>query len=38
MDVMDNLQRDRETITRMRGRVRGVCDERGGGVRGEGRV
>ena len=23
MDVMDNLQRDRETIQKMRGRVRG---------------
>ena len=27
MDVMDNLQRDRETIQRMRGRVRGVVGE-----------
>ena len=34
MDVMDTLQRDRETIQRMRGRVRGLRREReewGGG-------
>ena len=39
MDVMDTLQRDRETIQRMRGRVRGLRREReewGGGGRFEG--
>ena len=39
MDVMDNLQRDRETIQRMRGRVRvGGCvgEGVGEGLTGEG--
>ena len=36
MDVMDTLQRDRETIQRMRGRVRSGEEGRGGDRREEG--